>query len=177
MRALYEITGDTANLLHQWEAAQLIEDEAEREAAIEQLDAAVELAEEEFDAKAENYAKAMRNLEHLEEVALAEAKGFEDEAKRHRAHAKAHRSKRDWLKLNLKLSMERLGRKRVDGEQLSVTLQNVKASVVVDDLTAVPASFLLPQPPKADTKALYAALKEGPVLGCRLEANSTVVVR
>ena len=177
MRPLYEITIDAANTLRAWESAQEIEDTAERNAEIDRLDALMSAQDSEFEKKAEGYAKAIRNLEAEEGHALAEAAPFKVEMDRYIARAKAKRGQVDWLRRNLRYSMERLGLKRVAGEQLNLTLQEVKASVEIFNEAIVPAQDV-EQVPKIDRQSIYNAIREGvDVPGARLVPNSTVRIR
>lgn len=58
-------------------------------------------------------------------------------------------------------AMIETGRKKIEAPDCTVSIRSTPASVVITDETAIPDSYLKPQPPKVDKAALRDALKQG----------------
>lgn len=106
-----------------------------------------------IEAKAENTAAVIRTLE-------AEAGAIEEEAKRLHARAQVRRSRADHLKTYLLEQLAAAGKTSVAGKFFTVAVAASPASVRVTDASAVPAAYLVPQPPKVDARAILAAWKD-----------------
>ena len=96
----------------------------------EQLDA-LDIA---LDEKIENCAAMIRNLK-------AEAQAYEMEAARMAAKARTAKGRADWLKRYVRGTMEALGRDKVKGKLLSVSLQAGRQSVDVTTEADVPDAY------------------------------------
>ena len=124
----------------------------------------------EFEDKALNVARYIRNLE-------AEASAIEDAKKRMETRAKAASRQAVRLKAYLKAELERTGLK-IKAPDLALRIQNNPPSVVVDDQAQVPEQF---KATETTTKLLKGeigkALKAGQaVTGAHLEASTRLVI-
>ncbi|SDH85539.1 virus Gp157 [Aneurinibacillus thermoaerophilus] len=130
----------------------------------------LESIEEAIEAKVENIAKMIKTMD-------AEAKALKEEEQRLAARRKALEARMDGLKQYALSTLEQAGLTKVKGAILTVGIRNNRPSVVVDE-AALPAEFLIPQPPKADKQRLYELLKDGQVIpGARLEASCSLSIR
>jgi len=122
---LYELTDDYFGILERiGESGEVDEETA---ALLEALD-------DEIEVKAENVAKVIRTLELEADAINQEAKRLADRA-RAKANSAAHL--KDYLHRNL----EALGKKKVEGEVLTVSLRKKPPSVEVVDASVIPDAF------------------------------------
>jgi len=124
--------------------------------------------------KADSFGGYVRNMEATSDT-------LKKEEARLAARRKALDNRVDRLKEYAKLVLIRMERPKVAGSLFSLSVQNVKASVVVECLpAALPAAFVTTVPSQLipDKNALYNALKKGETIpGARLQPNNTLVIR
>ena len=89
---------------------------------------------DDMSSKIESIAKMIKNLEADKSILKAESKRLAD-------RAKATDNKINWLKNYVKDNMTVAGIDKIKGELLTVSLQNVKASVEITDDDLVPVKF------------------------------------
>lgn len=114
----------------------------------------MEAIEGEFDEKAENYCKLVKQLD-------ADAEGFKKEIERLTARKQALENKAKRCKERLKDAMLAIDRPKIKTELFSLNVQNNPPSVFIADESRVPEQFLVPQPAKIDKKAILEFLKAG----------------
>ena len=160
MATLYELTGQYLDIYNLE-----IDDETKLD-TIESLG-----LDEEIEAKAENYAKLIRNLEADKQIYKEEEQRFKE--KKERTDKKIERLKRD-----LQASMEITGKTKIKGELFTISVQNSKASVIVDEAN-LPKKYWVKKVTEApDKKGLYDLLKEGKkVKGASLQENRSLRIR
>ena len=141
---LYELTGQFLELL------EMAEDE---EISSDALNDTMEAVGIEFEEKAENYAKVIKQLE-------MEAYGYKAEAKRMTKKMKVVEANIDRIKKNLEKSMLATGKTKFKTALFSFCIQKNSPSIDLLDEENVPADFRTPQPDKIDKKAILAFLKE-----------------
>jgi seryl-tRNA synthetase len=154
---LYELTGAYQSLL------EAIEEGQDFSLALEQL-------EGEINEKVENIAKVIKSID-------AQVKVIKDEEKRLADRRKAMEAEAERLKDYTFTTLQNAGLSKIKGSLLTVSLQNNKPSVVVDE-TELADEWLIPQPPKPDKARLYEALKEGKVIpGATLQNSQSIRIR
>lgn len=147
MSTLYDLSGEYLTLLD------MLEDpEADPELIRDTMDA----VGGEFEAKAENYAKVLRQMK-------ADADGITSEIQRLMSRLKANESGQDRLKDILYQNMKITGKRKFKTELFSFNIQRNPPHIVYDytELNEVPEKYLIPQPPKIDTKTLKEDIKAG----------------
>lgn len=127
--------------------------------------------DEEIEAKAENYAKVIRNLE-------AENTAYKAEEERLKKKRDTNTKKIEWLKQNLQGAMEITGKMKIKGELFTLSVQNSKASVVVDEAT-LPKKYWTKKVTEApNKKELYDLLKAGEEIeGATLQENRSLRIK
>lgn len=141
---LYELTGQFLELL------EMAEDE---EISTDALKDTMEAVGIEFEEKAENYAKVIKQLE-------MEAYGYKAEVKRMTKKMKVVEANIDRIKKNLEKSMLATGKTKFKTALFSFGIQKNSPSIDLLDEENVPADFRTPQPDKIDKKAILDFLKE-----------------
>lgn len=141
---LYELTGQFLELL---EIAEY------EEISTDALNDTMEAVGLEFEEKAENYAKVIKQLE-------MEADGYKAEAKRLTKKKKVVEANIDRIKKNLEKSMLATGKTKFKTALFSFGIQKNSPSIDLLDEENVPADFRTPQPDKIDKKAILDFLKE-----------------
>lgn len=133
----------------------------------------------EFERKAEATAMVIRNIEAAGEVEAARAKQFEIEYARYRNRARAAENQARRLKEYIKAHMGTMGLAKIEGVQLKLAVQrNSVPAIRVVDLDAVPAEFLIPQPPKLNNEMVKADWKAGAeVPGVSVELGNHLRIR
>lgn len=127
--------------------------------------------DEEIETKAENYAKVIRNLE-------AENTAYKAEEERLKKKRDTNTKKIDWLKQNLQGAMEITGKTKIKGELFTLSVQNSKASVVVDE-AKLPEKYWTKKVTEApNKKELYDLLKAGEEIeGATLQENRSLRIK
>lgn len=127
--------------------------------------------DEEIETKAENYAKVIRNLE-------AENTAYKAEEERLKKKRDTNTKKIDWLKQNLQGAMEITGKTKIKGELFTLSVQNSKASVVVDE-AKLPEEYWTKKVTEApNKKELYDLLKAGKEIeGATLQENRSLRIK
>lgn len=95
----------------------------------------------------------------LDDETMAEAVGLRIKAlqeRRSRAEVTAEHKRALII-----MTMERAGLKTIKGVGATLSIRDVAPKVVVEDESAIPSSFFVPQEPKLDKKALTETLREG----------------
>lgn len=141
---LYELTGQFLELLEMAEYEEISTDA---------LNDTMEAVGLEFEEKAENYAKVIKQLE-------MEADGYKAEAKRLTKKKKVVEANIDRIKKNLEKSMLATGKTKFKTALFSFGIQKNSPSIDLLDEENVPADFRTPQPDKIDKKAILDFLKE-----------------
>lgn len=148
MANLYEIKGQYLQLMEMM-------DEADGDMTV--IEDTLEAIEGEFEEKAENYAKLIKEY-------TAEAEKFEAEKKKLAHKQTVAQNKADYLKNKLYLSMKEMNKPKFKTELFSFGIQKNGglAPLVVDDGVDIPAEYTKPEP---DTTKIREALNKGETLG------------
>lgn len=127
--------------------------------------------DEKIEVKLENYAKLIRNLE-------ADNTAYKTEEERLKKKRDTNTKKIDWLKHNARTAMEAIGVSKIKGELFTLSVQNSKESVIVDE-AKLPKKYWVKKVTEApDKKGLYDLLKEGKkVKGASLQENRSLRIR
>ena len=156
---LYEINGQIAQLAEMLESGEI--DETAYNDTVEALGAEIAL---------DDVVKAIRNKQADVEAYKGEADRLTD--KKRRAEAAV-----DGLKALLLRYMQITEQKSVK-TSLFTASKGVSKSADITDETALPAEYLIPQPPKVDKKAILAALKEGKqITGAELKESEHITIK
>ena len=137
MQTLYQLTQDfleLQNMMEEGVDAQVIAD------TMEGLDYEIE-------EKADGYAKVMKNLQ-------AEADAYGKEIARMKERKEALENHIDRMKHSLEAAMIATGKEKFKTKYFGFNIQNNPPKIVIDRPDMIPAEYLIPQPPKADNKAL-----------------------
>jgi len=145
MPRLYDLTGDYAALWAQ------LEDCENEEQALEILNAITAL-ETDIVTKSENYARLLRNKAAEAEMCASEIKRLTE--KKRIAEASAER-----LKENMCFAMETAGLGEISTSIGKWKIRTNPPSVAITDESAIPAEYLIPQPPKVDKKGILQAFR------------------
>lgn len=158
---LYEITGQFMELL---EMAQ--EGVLDRET----IEDTLEGVEFEFEEKADAYAKVVNSLN-------ADVNAIDKEIKRltERKDMISNNAKR--IKESLERAMIETGKTRFKTALFGFGIQKNPPSVVIDDETAVPDAYYIPQEPKFDKAAIKKFLKENKVPWAHLQWTESLRIR
>ena len=124
----------------------------------------------EFEAKADGYAKIIRNL-------TSDVEGLKAEIERLQSRKRTIENNITALKNRLEDSMIQTGKEKFKTELFSFNIQANPASVVIDDPTSIPSEFLIPQEPKVDKKAIKDFLKDNEAPWSHLEVNRGLRIR
>lgn len=139
---LYELTGAYLQIQN------MIEEGAEG------LEDTLEALNDALEDKAEGYGRVIRNLE-------AQAKALREEEKRLADRRKSIENSIARLKDNLQQSMLATGKRKIQTNLFTYSIQKNPPSVVVTDLKSIPEKYLVPQDPKVDKKAILTDWKSG----------------
>lgn len=162
MPKLYELTGMYNQL---WD---LVEDE---EMDLVQLEEALKSVEEDINAKAENLAKIIKQID-------GDVTTIKAEIDRLAAKKKALENKKDGIKTYLTEQLDIAGMDKVKTPLFTVAMQNNPPSVNVLDEALIPKQYFIPQDPVLDKKGILAALKEGQeVPGAELKQGRSLRIR
>ncbi len=143
MTKLYELTGQYLELM---EMAEELEPEVFQDT--------LEMITEDINAKSENIAMLLRNIESDTEAIKTEEKRLADRRKHLETQAKN-------AKQYLQDKLEEAGIDKVPSTLFKIQFQNNPPSVQIADESKVPSNFMIAQEPRVDKKALKEALKNG----------------
>jgi hypothetical protein len=125
-------------------------------------------------AKIEDYAFVIRNMEALPDAIKAEEKRLAD---RRKAIEKRVEHIKNWLLVN----MQQAGISKIESPVFTVALQNNPASVIIDDESLIDDGFKrLPEPLPlvVDKKLIKAAIDAGQVVeGAHIEVKQRLVIK
>ena len=167
MASLYELSAGYASIV---DAYDTVETEQEREELLDMLAD----AQDEIAAKAENYAKIIRNFE-------SDIAGLKAEEERLNKKRKTLENSIKTMKQRMTEAMIATGKVDIKGELFKFKVQANPPSVVMDEqyIENIPEKYLIPQEPKLDKKKLAEDLKAGADLEgiAHLEASVSVRIR
>ena len=127
--------------------------------------------DEEFEAKAEGYAKVIRSLTGDMEMAKAEIDRLQN-----RKNSLEQSIKQ--IKNRLQEAMAATGREKIKTPLFSIYLQKNAPRLVLDQEAEIPAEYLIPQPPKVDGAAIKEKLMAGESLPfAALEQGTSLRIR
>ena len=158
MATLYELTDRYKRLL-------MLAEELDEDAFKDTLESIDDLIED----KADAYAIIDKKLQADEEMFAAEIKRLQD---RKRSIANNRKN----LKASLYDSMKLTGKEKFKTDKFSFWVQKNRASVIVEDLNAIPKEFLVEEI-KVDKTGLGKFLAENEIDGARLEVSEGVRIR
>jgi predicted nuclease with TOPRIM domain len=98
-----------------------------------------------------------------------------DHGKKLNARNSRYKAQHEGLRQSLISAMELANLKRLERPTATLSRRAVPPSLVIVDQDAIPATYLIPQPPKVDSAALKAALKDGPVPGAELSNGGATI--
>ena len=153
---LYEITQAYENLAS-------LEDK-------EEVGKYLDLIEDEFNQKAENTVKVIKNIG-------ADIKALRDEEKRLAQKRKSLQSNQDWLKFYLQNNMERLGDKKIKAGIFNINIQKNPPSVNIKNEELIADDYFITER-KLDKKKLKEDLKDGKEIdGAELTQGESLRIR
>lgn len=162
MSTLYELSEQYQELL-----SMALDPDVDPEALADTMEA----IEGEIEAKADGYAKVMKELRAVADARKAEAKRLTDGAKSIEANI-------DRMKSALEAAMRLTGKTKFKTTLFSYGIQKNPPSLKIDMPDRVPEEFLIPQEPKVDSAAIKKELKEGVVYNwCHLEQSESLRIR
>jgi len=162
MSTLYELTEAYQELL-----SMALDPDTDPEALADTMEG----LEGEIEAKADGYAKVMKELRAVADARKAEAKRLTDGAKSIEANI-------DRMKSALAAAMRLTGKTKFKTTLFSYGIQKNPPALKIDRPEDVPAEFLIPQEPKIDSVAIKKELKEGVVYDwCHLEQSESLRIR
>lgn len=162
MANLYEITERYNNLL------ELLDNE---ETTQDILNSALNEVQDEFNEKALNIVKFIKNLE-------SDVNGLDAEEKRLKAKKMAYKNKIDGLKKYLENGLIVSGFKKLDLGVFNISIAKNPASVNILDEKLIPKEYLIEQAPKIDKKAILNDLKNNiDVKGCEIHQGESLRIK
>lgn len=162
MANLYEITERYNNLL------ELLDNE---ETTQDILNSALNELQDEFNEKALNIVKFIKNLE-------SDVNGLDAEEKRLKAKKMAYKNKIDGLKKYLENSLIVSGFKKLDLGVFNISIAKNPPSLNILDEKLIPKEYLIEQAPKIDNTSIKNAIKEGKdVAGCELVQKESLRIK
>lgn len=163
MSKLYEITERYQNL-------EIILDNAD-ENLKEILLSSLEEIKEEFNEKALNLVKYIKNIE-------SDIDGFKAEEERLATRRKSLENQKESIKEYLYTEMVKIGQKKADLGLFKLNIQNNPASVNVIDEKLIDKKYLIEQEPKIDKKAILNDLKNNvEVKGCKIKRGESLRIK
>ena len=156
MSTLYELT-------EQWEtvADMFYDGETDEQTIFDTL----ESIEGEFEDKADNFAKLIRNV-------LADAEALEKEERRIYARRKSLENKAKRLKETLQANLESIGKTKFKTALFTFSVANnggMQPLTITDNIEDIPGKYLIPQPPVVNKDAVRALLADKEVEWAHLE--------
>lgn len=162
MANLYEITERYNNLL------ELLDNE---ETTQDILNSALNELQDEFNEKALNIVKFIKNLE-------SDVNGLDAEEKRLKAKKMAYKNKIDGLKKYLENGLIVSGFKKLDLGVFNISIAKNPPSLNILDEKLIPKEYLIEQAPKIDNTSIKNAIKEGKdVSGCELVQKESLRIK
>lgn len=162
MANLYEITERYNNLL------ELLDNE---ETTQDILNSALNELQDEFNEKALNIVKFIKNLE-------SDVNGLDAEEKRLKAKKMAYKNKIDGLKKYLENGLIVSGFKKLDLGVFNISIAKNPPSLNILDEKLIPKEYLIEQAPKIDNTSIKNAIKEGKdVAGCELVQKESLRIK
>lgn len=126
---------------------------------------------EAFDDKAENIAKSIKEIEGQADIIKAEKERLAKREQAMRNNAKS-------MKSYLQEQMDLVGKKKIQGELLTVAIQKNAPSVKIESEQYIPEGFYIPQPSKLDKTQLKNELKNGlEIAGVELVQTESVRIK
>lgn len=163
MSKLYEISERYLNL----EALLDRSDENIKEILLEGLNE----IKEEFNEKALNLVKYIKNIE-------SDIDGFKAEEKRLSDRRKTLENQKESIKEYLYIEMQKIGQKKADLGLFKLNIQSNPASVKVLNEKLIDKKYLIEQEPKIDKKAILNDLKNNlEVKGCEIHQGESLRIR
>lgn len=127
--------------------------------------------EEVFDDKVENIAKAIKEIEGQADMIKAEKDRLAKREQTMRNNAKS-------MKRYVQEQMDAVGKKKVQGELLTIAIQRNAPSIRIESEENIPEAFYIPQPSKLDKTQLKQELKQGLAIpGVELIQTESVRIR
>jgi len=129
---------------------------------IEQMKEWFDCTKEQFETKADNYCKLIKNLQLSASNAEAEKKNHYEEQKRLTRRSQVFENRTKYVKANLQWVMERLNMGKLKTDLFSLNIQNTAGSVTFSttfDVDTLPEDFLKPREPSV--QAIRDAIKNG----------------
>lgn len=162
MANLYEITERYNNLLELLDNEEITEDV---------LSSALNDVQDEFNEKALNIVKFIKNLE-------SDVNGLDAEEKRLKAKKMAYKNKIDGLKKYLENGLIVSGFKKLDLGVFNISIAKNPPSLNILDEKLIPKEYLIEQAPKIDNTSIKNAIKEGKdVAGCELVQKESLRIK
>ena len=162
MSTLYELSEQYRELL-----SMALDPDVDQEALADTMEG----LEGEIEAKADGYAKVMKELRVIADARKTEAKRLTDGAKSIEANI-------DRMKSVLETAMRATGKTKFRTTLFGYSIQKNPPSLKIDMPDRVPAEYLIPQEPKIDTVGIKKELKEGVVYDwCHLEQSESLRIR
>lgn len=159
---LYDLSQNYLNL------QELLEDES---VGFDMINKALNEVNGEIEAKAENIAILIKNLE-------SDAEGIKKEEDRLSVKRGTIENRIKGLKNYLDTNMRVLNKLKFKTKLFSFNVQNNPPTVEVSDEKLIPKEFFVEQSPKLDRKALLAALKEGKEIdGATIKQTKSLRIR
>lgn len=162
MANLYEITERYNNLLDLLDNEEITQDI---------LNSALNEVQDEFNEKALNIVKFIKNLE-------SDVNGLDAEEKRLKAKKLAYKNKIEGLKKYLESGMVFSGLKKLDLGVFNISIAKNPPSLNILDEKLIPAEYLIEQAPKIDNTSIKNAIKEGKeIAGCELVQKESLRIK
>ena len=162
MSTLYELSEQYQELL-----SMALDPDVDPEALADTMEG----LEGEIEAKADGYAKVMKELRVIADARKTEAKRLTD-------GAKSIETNIDRMKSALETAMWATGKTKFRTTLFSYGIQKNPPVLKIDRPEDVPAEFLIPQEPKIDTAGIKKELKEGAAFDwCHLEQSEGLRIR
>lgn len=162
MANLYEITERYNNLLELLDNEEITQDI---------LNSALNEVQDEFNEKALNIVKFIKNLE-------SDVNGLDAEEKRLKAKKMAYKNKIEGLKKYLESGMIFSGLKKLNLGVFNISIAKNPPSLNILDEKLIPKEYLIEQAPKIDNTAIKNAIKEGKeIAGCELVQKESLRIK
>lgn len=162
MANLYEITERYNNLLELLDNEEITQDI---------LNSALNEVQDEFNEKALNIVKFIKNLE-------SDVNGLDAEEKRLKAKKMAYKNKIEGLKKYLESGMIFSGLKKLNLGVFNISIAKNPPSLNILDEKLIPKEYLIEQAPKIDNTSIKNAIKEGKeIAGCELVQKESLRIK